>query len=582
MTKARDLANLLSTANGKIAGSNLDVSFENISDTGTTGTKVASGTTAQRGSTTGQIRFNSTTGLAEYYSGTAFKSIDAPPTVTSIDVTDIDSQAGGNQTIIITGTSFASGATVAFVGNSGTNFNASTVTRDSDTQITAVAPKSSFLNAQEPYGVKITNTSGLSATLTGQINIDTSPSFNVASGSIGTLNDVARQSSNLTTITATDADGDTITFSKLSGTLPTGITLNSNGTLSGTANAETSDTTYNFTIRATANSKNVDRAYSILVKAPSLTGYNSFDTSVNGYVIYAFTTSGSSISTTFNSTISADVLMVAGGGSGGQSSGNNDKGSGGGGAGQVLYKTGHSISSGSYTFVIGNGGAGETHAQGSAVTNNGNNTTAFSLTANGGGGGGTGDGHQQAQQGGSAGGAGARDSNATTVVTSNKTTPAGWTSYGNNGGTSLNSGVSGGGGGGANAVGGNQVGDSNNANSLGGAGGAGIDLSLTFGTNFGESGYFAGGGGGGTYKGAQNSTITMATSQGGQGGGGDGVASTDRNSGSVYQFISTNRDGLANTGGGGGGAVEDANSVANEGSASGAGGSGVILIRVAN
>ena len=45
----------------------------NIVDAGTEGTKVASGTTAQRGSTAGQIRFNSTTGLAEYYTGTAFK-----------------------------------------------------------------------------------------------------------------------------------------------------------------------------------------------------------------------------------------------------------------------------------------------------------------------------------------------------------------------------------------------------------------------------------------------------------------------------------------------------------------------------
>ena len=33
-------------------------------------------------------------------------------------------------------------------------------------------------------------------------------------------------------------------------------------------------------------------------------------------------------------------------------------GKGGGGAGQVLFKTGHSISAGSYTFYIGNGGAG--------------------------------------------------------------------------------------------------------------------------------------------------------------------------------------------------------------------------------
>jgi hypothetical protein len=84
MTKARDLSKLLSTANGKIAGSNLDVSFENITDTGTEGTKVATGTNAQRGSTQGQLRFNTDTGLAEYYTGTAFKAIDSPPTVSSL------------------------------------------------------------------------------------------------------------------------------------------------------------------------------------------------------------------------------------------------------------------------------------------------------------------------------------------------------------------------------------------------------------------------------------------------------------------------------------------------------------------
>ena len=75
MTKARTIADL-------------GTGFVNISDTGTEGTKVASGTTAQRGSTTGQIRFNTTTNLAEYYDGSAFKSIDSPPTVTSIDDTE--------------------------------------------------------------------------------------------------------------------------------------------------------------------------------------------------------------------------------------------------------------------------------------------------------------------------------------------------------------------------------------------------------------------------------------------------------------------------------------------------------------
>jgi hypothetical protein len=117
MARNRDLSKLLSTANGKIGGSNLDVSFENISDTGTEGTKVASGTTAQRGSTTGQWRFNSTTGFFEEdYALVHFSTLEPTPTVSSVDVTEVDSQAGGNQTIVITGTNFHLVLLVSFVG----------------------------------------------------------------------------------------------------------------------------------------------------------------------------------------------------------------------------------------------------------------------------------------------------------------------------------------------------------------------------------------------------------------------------------------------------------------------------------
>ena len=48
----------------KTKGLGTSVTFENITDTGTEGTKVATGTTAQRGSTTGQMRFNTTTNVA--------------------------------------------------------------------------------------------------------------------------------------------------------------------------------------------------------------------------------------------------------------------------------------------------------------------------------------------------------------------------------------------------------------------------------------------------------------------------------------------------------------------------------------
>jgi len=281
MTKARDIA---------------DFKFENITDTGTEGTRVATGTQAQRGTTQGQLRFNTDTGLAEYYNGTSFKSIDTPPTVTSLDVTEVDSQAGGNQTIVITGSSFNSGATVTFVGASGTDFNASTVTVDSATQITAVAPKASFLNAQEPYGVKVENTSGLSGTLASQINVDTSPSWQTASGNLGTLDEGS--SANFT-VSATDADGDTVAYSETTSVLAGGgFSLNSStGAITGTASGVTADTTYDFTLRATANGKTADRSFNIITAdnpyqgADALYGFNNNYTN-NGSGTYTTAISG--------------------------------------------------------------------------------------------------------------------------------------------------------------------------------------------------------------------------------------------------------------------------------------------------
>ena len=57
----------------KIPGKGTQDLFNNISDQGTEGTKVATGTTAQRGSTQGQLRFNTTTNLAEYYTVQSLK-----------------------------------------------------------------------------------------------------------------------------------------------------------------------------------------------------------------------------------------------------------------------------------------------------------------------------------------------------------------------------------------------------------------------------------------------------------------------------------------------------------------------------
>ncbi len=260
MTKARDIA---------------DFKFENITDTGTEGTKVASGTNAQRGSTTGQWRFNTDTGFFEGRNSTGFSSLEPTPTITGVDVTEVDSQAGGDQTIVVSGTNFSSGGTIAFVGTSA-EFNATTTTFNSATQVTAVAPKSSFLNAQEPYKVRFSSSTGVAGiSVTGLINVDTAPTWTTNAGSIGTAYE--DENANLS-VSATDQDGDTISYSETTSNVlgGAGLTLNSStGAITGDPNDVTNDTTLNFTLRATAGSKTADRNFSIIVANPPLDGSSS-------------------------------------------------------------------------------------------------------------------------------------------------------------------------------------------------------------------------------------------------------------------------------------------------------------------
>ena len=102
---------------------------------------------------------------------------------------------------------------ISFLGNAGTDFKTSSTTIDSGTQITAVAPKSSFNNTNEPYKIKFTSANGVTGqSATGLISVDTSPTWSTASGQVGGLiyKNVALTN---TTLLATDPDSDAIAFS---------------------------------------------------------------------------------------------------------------------------------------------------------------------------------------------------------------------------------------------------------------------------------------------------------------------------------------------------------------------------------
>ena len=488
----------------------------------------------------------------------------ANPTVSSVSPTNILTGDGtGNATFTITGTKFDATASAKLVTTNGAEVNFDSVTRDSATQITAVIAISSLSNADEPYDVKVINGNGLANTLADQININASPVFTTASGSLGTqLVSTAGSFS----VNATDPESaGNVTFELQSGSLPPGYSITNTaaegGTaiISGTDSTTSSSTTFNFVLRA--------------VDAASNTSSRSFSITSRVLVSESFTSSG-----TFSvpsGTTSADVLVVGGGGSGSQGA----SAGGGGGAGGLVFFPSYPVTpSGTITVTVGDGG----NPSSTNIGNDGSDSVFGSpgdpglgcggvLTAKGGGGGSYGscngsNSPSNTRPGGSGGGAG-RDSGGRpgspyAGVATQPTQPGNSGSYGfgNPGGASSGSGWSGaGGGGGAGAAGAAPPNSPAAAwSDIGGDGGIGKAYTIADGTT---SVYYAGGGAG---IGAGGSGT------GGQGGGGNSPLAYSNPSPNPNSGQTTINAG-ANKGGGSGGS--------GQGIASGYGGKGIVIVR---
>jgi len=361
------------------------------------------------------------------------------PTISSVSPTSVAQGDGtGNFTFTITGTNFVTGTTAALINTSGTTVNFDTVTRDSVTQITGVIAKTSINDAGEPYDVKVTTLSNLTATLEDQINVDQSPAFVTAAGSLGTVEDNARTGLSFS-INATDPDSaGNVTFEIQSGSLPAGLSLTNTaaegGTaiISGNATEVGSDTTSNFVLRAVdAASNTSSRAFSITVNAPTVEVFNA--------------------SGTFSVPVgvtSAQVLVVAGGGGGGgwlPGQGAPGYFNGGGGAGGLVFHPAYPVTpGGTISVTVGDGGTGP---GGGGTGGAGGNSVFGTITAVGGGGGGAANG--QGGSGGSGGGGGG-PSESQSGGSGTQGPSGGGTGYGNPGGDSYQNG---GGGGGAGAGG---------------------------------------------------------------------------------------------------------------------------------
>jgi len=212
------------------------------------------------------------------------------PTVTSVDQ-DYISQSGTE--ITVTGTGFKDAPTVTLLAPDSTPYVASSVTFDSATQIrfqTTAAMATAIetvgqVSGDERFDLKVTNpVSGYSreGTLANTFEYAPTPTFNEASGSVGSLSAAASQDYSTLTTTTLDANpvdpDDTITYSltNVAAELANLAINSSTGAISGTANLSTvTPADYNFTVVASATSaetgnvKTDNRVYTIAVVAAS-------------------------------------------------------------------------------------------------------------------------------------------------------------------------------------------------------------------------------------------------------------------------------------------------------------------------
>ena len=178
-----------------------------------------------------------------------FSSFDYPGNDTALD-------PAGGQSLVINGSGFNSGVTVTIGGTT-----PSSITLNSATQITVTTPAKSAGS----QALVITNTDGGSASAS--VSYNGIPAFTNAAGSLASVRSGATIN---VSAAATEPDGGAITYAITSGSLPSGISLNtSTGAITGTAPSVDASTTSNFTVTATDNeNQSTARAYSITVTPP--------------------------------------------------------------------------------------------------------------------------------------------------------------------------------------------------------------------------------------------------------------------------------------------------------------------------
>ena len=236
--------------------------------------------------------------------------------------------------------------------------------------ISGTAPS---LSENTTYSFTVSVTDSVNTTISRSFNITINSilTWSTTSGSLGTLSYGSSQgySNQLVAIGL----GNTLTYSVLSGSLPSGLSLSSSGLISGSASEVGTTTTSNFTVRVSDGNLTSDRSFSLTINPPTVTN--------------TYSTAGS-YSIAIPSGVTAVEVTLLGAGGGG-STGNQEWAAGGGGGGYL--KAIYPVSAGSYSISVGSAGAAQTSCNNAAwaISGKGGDSTFGSLIGGGGYGGGS-------------------------------------------------------------------------------------------------------------------------------------------------------------------------------------------------
>jgi hypothetical protein len=226
--------------------------------------KIPSVTTSERGTISavpGMLIYNSTTGTLQQYLGDlVWASIAPSAAITSVTLPGSQTAVFTGDTITINGVGFDTNAVVSYLDSSNTETSAPTTTRISSTQLTATIPSLT----EDTYDVVVTNGTGVTATFADAFDVDGLAVFNSPSGSLGTLFD--RVDSANFDAGATE-DGSVLNVSITSGSLPNGLSISSQGLITGTPNTQLPTATYSFSVSAVdAENQTATRNFSITIE----------------------------------------------------------------------------------------------------------------------------------------------------------------------------------------------------------------------------------------------------------------------------------------------------------------------------